>query len=98
MPTQARIALREQLVTASATFDEKASGKTKPAEQSNKNNGAPAAPAGGLPVSFNPIVRLEWLTPDKLYVEGDGAFEFQRTVSRLMEMQSPEYLALEHIA
>jgi cell division protein ZapE len=35
--------------------------------------------------------------PDKLYVEGDGAFEFQRTVSRLMEMQSPEYLALDHI-
>lgn len=36
--------------------------------------------------------------PAGLYVEGDGAFEFQRTVSRLMEMQSPEYLALEHIA
>jgi cell division protein ZapE len=36
--------------------------------------------------------------PTGLYVEGDGAFEFQRTVSRLMEMQSPEYLALEHIA
>ncbi|MBS0520733.1 MAG: AFG1 family ATPase [Proteobacteria bacterium] len=35
--------------------------------------------------------------PDKLYVEGDGAFEFQRTVSRLMEMQSPEYLTLEHV-
>src|SRR5436190_4425529 len=35
--------------------------------------------------------------PDKLYVEGDGAFEFQRTVSRLMEMQSPDYLALPHI-
>ena len=35
--------------------------------------------------------------PDKLYVEGDGAFEFQRVVSRLMEMQSPEYLGLEHI-
>jgi cell division protein ZapE len=35
--------------------------------------------------------------PDRLYVEGDGAFEFQRTVSRLMEMQSPEYLALAHI-
>jgi cell division protein ZapE len=35
--------------------------------------------------------------PDRLYVEGDGTFEFQRTVSRLMEMQSPEYLALPHI-
>jgi cell division protein ZapE len=35
--------------------------------------------------------------PDKLYTQGDGAFEFQRTVSRLMEMQSPEYLALSHI-
>ncbi|MSP76564.1 MAG: cell division protein ZapE [Rhodospirillaceae bacterium] len=36
--------------------------------------------------------------PAGLYAEGDGAFEFQRTVSRLMEMQSPEYLTLEHIA
>lgn len=36
--------------------------------------------------------------PDGLYPEGDGSFEFQRTVSRLMEMQSPEYLNLEHIA
>jgi cell division protein ZapE len=36
--------------------------------------------------------------PSGLYIEGDGAFEFQRTVSRLMEMQSPEYLVLDHIA
>jgi cell division protein ZapE len=36
--------------------------------------------------------------PAGLYVDGDGAFEFQRTVSRLMEMQSPEYLALDHMA
>jgi cell division protein ZapE len=27
-----------------------------------------------------------------LYIEGDGAFEFKRTVSRLMEMQSDSYL------
>lgn len=36
-------------------------------------------------------------SPERLYVEGDGAFEFERTVSRLMEMQSPEYLALDHL-
>jgi cell division protein ZapE len=31
--------------------------------------------------------------PEDLYRHGDGTFEFQRTVSRLMEMQSSEYLA-----
>jgi cell division protein ZapE len=31
--------------------------------------------------------------PDRLYPAGDGSFEFQRTVSRLLEMQSMEYLA-----
>jgi cell division protein ZapE len=30
--------------------------------------------------------------PEALYPEGDGAFEFRRTVSRLMEMQSRGYL------
>jgi cell division protein ZapE len=34
--------------------------------------------------------------PAKLYPEGDGAFEFERTVSRLMEMQSADYMALGH--
>jgi cell division protein ZapE len=34
--------------------------------------------------------------PEKLYTAGDGAFEFQRTVSRLMEMRSEAYLALGH--
>lgn len=34
--------------------------------------------------------------PDQLYPKGDGRFEFDRTVSRLMEMQSAEYLALGH--
>ena len=34
--------------------------------------------------------------PQELYVEGDGAFEFQRTVSRLHEMQSEAYMALPH--
>ena len=34
--------------------------------------------------------------PAALYPEGDGAFEFERTVSRLMEMQSRDYLAEGH--
>lgn len=35
-------------------------------------------------------------TPDELYPSGDGSFEFHRTVSRLMEMQSREYLHEPH--
>jgi cell division protein ZapE len=34
--------------------------------------------------------------PEALYTQGDGAFEFERTVSRLMEMQSADYMALGH--
>ncbi|GAA4643671.1 cell division protein ZapE [Pontixanthobacter gangjinensis] len=34
--------------------------------------------------------------PSELYQAGDGAFEFERTVSRLMEMQSADYMALGH--
>jgi cell division protein ZapE len=34
--------------------------------------------------------------PEQLYPAGDGAFEFERTVSRLNEMQSETYMALGH--
>ena len=78
-PTQARIELHGRLLTASAAFDEKSAGKKKPEEPSNKTgkaqtNSSPTStqlnsPPGGPPVSFNPIVRLEWPTPDKLYLE-----------------------------
>jgi hypothetical protein len=69
-PTQARIALRERLLTASAAFDEKSAGKKKPEDPSNKAGAQPnSPPAGTQPVSFNPIVRLEWPAPDKLYIE-----------------------------
>ncbi|MTJ81782.1 MAG: cell division protein ZapE [Telmatospirillum sp.] len=36
-------------------------------------------------------------TPQALYRSGDGSFEFQRTVSRLMEMQSEQYLQHQHL-
>ena len=34
--------------------------------------------------------------PDQLYASGDGSFEFERTASRLNEMQSDEYMGLGH--
>ena len=34
--------------------------------------------------------------PQELYPEGRGAFEFQRTASRLMEMQAEDYIAQPH--
>ncbi|MEM6948251.1 MAG: cell division protein ZapE, partial [Pseudomonadota bacterium] len=34
--------------------------------------------------------------PEALYPKGDGAFEFERTVSRLQEMRSQSYLSAEH--
>ncbi len=34
--------------------------------------------------------------PDQLYTAGDGAFEFERTASRLIEMRSADYLARGH--
>jgi cell division protein ZapE len=35
--------------------------------------------------------------PQELYTDGDGSFEFERTVSRLIEMQSNKYLSEEHV-
>ena len=35
--------------------------------------------------------------PQELYPEGRGAFEFQRTASRLMEMQAEDYIAQPHV-
>ena len=36
------------------------------------------------------------VAPSDLYPKGDGSFEFSRTVSRLIEMQSQAYLATAH--
>ena len=35
---------------------------------------------------------------ESLYTEGRLSFEFKRCLSRLQEMQSREYLAMQHIA
>ena len=39
------------------------------------------------------LVASAEVPPDQIYTAGDGAWEFQRTVSRLHEMQSEDYLA-----
>jgi cell division protein ZapE len=39
------------------------------------------------------LVASAEVPPQEIYVTGDGSFEFQRTVSRLMEMQSDDYVA-----
>jgi cell division protein ZapE len=41
------------------------------------------------------LVMSAEVTPEQLYTEGPLAHEFPRTVSRLNEMQSAEFLALE---
>jgi cell division protein ZapE len=35
--------------------------------------------------------------PDALYLAGEGSWAFERTSSRLMEMQTPEFLDLPHL-
>jgi len=37
------------------------------------------------------------VAPERLYPSGDGSFDFQRTVSRLNEMQSVDYLSRPHL-
>jgi cell division protein ZapE len=39
------------------------------------------------------VVASAEVTPAEIYTAGDGTFEFQRTISRLIEMQSAEYIA-----
>ena len=72
-PTQASIPLRDPLLTASAAYDEKnLQSKNKPGEKtSDKGDEAavPATQASGTPVSFNPIVRLNWSEDRTLFIQ-----------------------------
>jgi hypothetical protein len=65
-PTQARIRLRDALLAASRVFEEKTSAGNKNNE--NQPGGTSSSPTA-IPASFNPIVRLQWPTPEKLYLE-----------------------------
>jgi Tol biopolymer transport system component len=74
-PTGALVPLRDPLLNASATYDAR---KSAPGSAANVNANtanqpnarAPAQPQqGSVPLSFNPVVRLEWVQPETLLVQ-----------------------------
>jgi len=76
-PTAAGIPLREPLLAASAAYDAEklrkknaaalnASGKARPNDKASE---APPAETSGTPISFNPIISLDWPQPETLYFE-----------------------------
>lgn len=63
-PTQARIRLKDALVSASRVYEErKSSGK----KDDKAGSGTPDP--NGIPASYNPTIRLEWTSPEKLFFE-----------------------------
>ena len=64
-PTQARVPLNDQLLSASVAYDEKTT--VKKANNANATQTASSAPS--VPASFNPIVRLDWRRPESLYLQ-----------------------------
>ena len=81
-PTQARIPLGDQLINASISYEQKMpSRKVEPVKSNNKSAASPTptpneTPQSSTPASFNPIVRIEWTSPERLY--------FQTAYVRLM--------------
>ncbi len=78
-PTQGRLPLGDQLIAASVVYEQKTATK-KATNNDNANATATPSPAASaspsVPPSFNPIVRLEWRSPETLY--------FQTAFVRLM--------------
>ena len=74
-PTQARIPLRSALVAASIAYEEKNSAGKRRNDNRTKAGGAAqqgtaeTSQQRSPPASFNPVVRLEWPSPEKLYLE-----------------------------
>jgi hypothetical protein len=68
-PTQARIRLRDALIAASRAYEERNSGGKKKGDNKERKAGENSAPDAAIPTSFNPIIRLEWTNPEKLFLE-----------------------------
>ena len=68
-PTQARIRLRDALIAASRIYEEKSAAGNKKNDP-NANKPEPSTTNElAIPTSFNPIVRLVWPVPEKLYLQ-----------------------------
>jgi hypothetical protein len=66
-PTQGRIRLGDPLMAASKLFDAKVSGA---GSEGNDNQAAETpTPSDVIPASYNPIVKLKWASPEKLYLQ-----------------------------
>lgn len=68
-PTQARIRLRDTLIAASRVYEEKNAGGKKKSEDSENKTEESSAAASAIPSSLNPIIRMEWTAPEKLFFE-----------------------------
>ncbi|HEV7798914.1 MAG TPA: hypothetical protein VGO73_12190, partial [Pyrinomonadaceae bacterium] len=71
-PTQARIRLRDALIRASKTYEQKSTGKNEGDNNDNQQGeatGDSQPPQSAIPASFNPTVRLEWTTTERLLFE-----------------------------
>ena len=84
-PTQARLPLGDQLITASVSYEQKTViKKTEPPKNTNSKSPSPSpTPTSAQPItpaSFNPIVRVEWPSPERLY--------FQTAYVRLMPSEA----------
>lgn len=67
-PTGARLPLREPLLNASVNYDA-ANLKRATASAGKDQEGTPVTSSGGsAPLSFNPVIRLEWVQPETLLV------------------------------
>jgi hypothetical protein len=72
--TQGRIPLGDLLITASKSYEErsgtkKANANASQASSSPASSSTAASSAQTVPPSFNPIVRLEWPSPEALYLK-----------------------------
>ena len=72
-PTQGRVPLGQQLIAASVAYEERSASK-KSSENANAahTSSTPTSAtssSAAAPPSFNPIVRLEWPSPEQLYLK-----------------------------